>query len=72
MTSTSNHQIDSPYQEIDRQDYSHKEARQILIAERNWNEGNNRLEMDIAIIKFVIIALGIDVTFFSYVWLFGK
>ena len=38
--------------------------------EQNSQEEDNRLEMDIAIIKFVMIALGFDVIFFSYIWLF--
>lgn len=38
--------------------------------EQNSQEEDNRLEMDIAIIKFVMIALGFDVIFVSYIWLF--
>ncbi len=34
------------------------------------DERENQLEIDVAIVKFIIIAVIIDIVFFSYFWLF--
>ena len=32
---------------------------------------NNKLEIDLAILKFILIVIAIDSLFFSYFWLFN-
>jgi len=61
----SNHQINPNYNELDQKIKNKSNSEQALIQQDRDGEPENKLEVDIAIIKFVLAALIFDVIFFA-------